>query len=290
MKDRRDDPPRAGEGDDLLARGEELRSMFSRARDFTEELLRENERLRFRIAGLARELESRGGPARRPGEAAELERRVEELQRERDELLDRFRQVEEMNRNFASRYQEIETQNNQLANLYVASYQLHATLDFDEVVATVREILINLVGAEAFAIYWLEERARTLRTEASQGLGGTLPHRVRFGAGPLARAAEQGESYYADPLPDPSEVDPSHPIACIPLKISGRVIGLIAIYRLMQQKDRFTPIDFELFTLLAGHAATALFSSRLYQRSEQKLSSLQGFLDMLTAPSPQETP
>ena len=28
---------------------------------------------------------------------------------------------------------EIEEENNNLANLYVASYQLHSTLDFDEV-------------------------------------------------------------------------------------------------------------------------------------------------------------
>ena len=284
MKERRVETPQAGEGDDLVARGEELRNMFSRARAFTEELLRENERLRFRVAGLTRELEAHGG-AVGSGEAAHLEARLLEMQRERDDLLARFRQVEEMNRNFASRHEEIETQNNQLANLYVASYQLHATLSFEEVVTTVKEILINLVGAESFALFWLEERARTLRTEASQGLGVTLPGEVRYGAGPLARAAEQGESYYADPLPDPSRVDPAHPIACIPLKISGRVIGVIAIYRLLDQKERFTPIDFELFTLLAGHAATALFSSKLYQRSEQKLSNLQGFLDMLTAPS-----
>ncbi len=61
---------------------------------------------------------------------------------------------------------------------------------------------------------------------------------------------------------------------------------MIAIYRLLQQKERFQPLDFELFTLLAGHAATALFSSKLYERSEKKLSELQGFLDLLTAPSP----
>ncbi len=259
--------------------------MFSRARAFTEELLRENERLRFRVAGLSREMEQRGG-GEATGDGAALLARVRELERERDDLLGRFRQVEEMNRTFAARYEEIETQNNQLANLYVASYQLHATLNFADVVDTVREILINLVGAEAFALFWVEERAGYLRSEASQGIPEGIPEEVRFKAGPLARAAEKGESYYADPLPEPGAVEPARPIACIPLKIGGRVIGVIAIYRLLAQKDRFTPLDFELFTLLAGHAATALFSSKIYQKSEQKLSNLQGFLDMLTAPSP----
>ena len=42
----------------------------------------------------------------------------------------RYRKVEEENKEFADRYIEIEEQNNNLANLYVASYQLHSTLDY----------------------------------------------------------------------------------------------------------------------------------------------------------------
>ena len=139
--------------------------------------------------------------------------------------------------------------------------------------------------AEAFAILWVDERNGDLKREAIQGMGSSVPETIRTERGPLRRAAA-GEPYYADPLPDPLSVDFRHPIACVPLKIGTRVIGVIAIYRLLQQKERFQPLDFELFTLLAGHAATALFGSKLYQRSEQKLSELQGFLDLLTAPSP----
>jgi hypothetical protein len=54
------------------------------------------------------------------------------------------------------------------------------------------------------------------------------------------------------------------------------------IYSLLTQKDRFTSVDYELFSLLAGHAATAVFSSRLYSESERKLSTIQGFIDLLT--------
>jgi nitrate/nitrite-specific signal transduction histidine kinase len=287
MNRSRDAGPPGGERDDLSARGEELRNMFNRARAFTEELLRENERLRFRVAGLERELEQ--GAGRAEGASAESTRqltdRLHALEKERDDLLARFRQVEAMNRSVAARYEEIETQNNHLANLYVASYQLHATLNFSEVLDTVREILINLIGAERFAIFWVDEKEGRLRRELSQGLGSSLPKTVRPQDGPL-REATQGQSYYADPLPPQADVDANRPIACIPLKIGSRVIGVVAIYRLLEQKGRFEPLDFELFTLLAGHAATALFSSKLYQRSEKKLSDLQGFLDLLTAPSP----
>lgn len=276
---------RAAAREDPSSRGAELRNMFNRARAFTEELLQENEGLRLRIAGMTREIEQHaaGSPA---DEVARLTVQVRTLEGERDDLLRRFQREEATSREVSARYKEIETQNNQLANLYVASYQLHATLNFTEVLDTVKEILINLIGAEAFAVYWVDERSGVLRREASQGMGEAIPEIVRCEKGPLRKAAEGGESYYADPLPDPGRVNLSHPIACIPLRISGRTIGVIAIYRLLQQKTRFSSIDFEIFTLLGGHAATALFSSRLYQRSERKLSNLQGFLDMLTAPNP----
>ena len=287
MNRSRDRVPPGGERDDLSARGEELRNMFSRARAFTEELLRENERLRFRVAGLTREVEQAAGgaPTASSDSVAQLSARVRALEEERDDLLGRFREVEAMNRDVAARHQDIETQNNHLANLYVASYQLHATLNFGEVLDTVKEILINLIGAEAFAIFWVDERNGDLKREAAQGMGSSVPEKLRTERGPLQRAAT-GEPFFADPLPDPLSVDLRNPIACVPLKIGTRVIGVIAIYRLLQQKERFQPLDFELFTLLAGHAATALFSSKLYERSEKKLSELQGFLDLLTAPSP----
>ena len=42
------------------------------------------------------------------------------------------------------------------------------------------------------------------------------------------------------------------------------MIGVIAIYSLLIQKEKFSNVDYEPFNLLAGHAATAIFSSRLY--------------------------
>ena len=69
---------------------------------------------------------------------------------------------------------------------------------------------------------------------------------------------------------------------CIPLRVRSNPIGAIAIHKLLQQKDGFTALDHELFTLLGGHAATAIFASRLYSQSERKLNTIQGFIDLLT--------
>jgi GAF domain-containing protein len=71
-------------------------------------------------------------------------------------------------------------------------------------------------------------------------------------------------------------------VVSIPLRVDDRPVGAIAIYKLLQQKDGFSALDNELFTLLAGHAATAIFASRLYGQSERKLSTIKGFIDLLT--------
>ena len=45
--------------------------------------------------------------------------------------------------------------------------------------------------------------------------------------------------------------------------MQDRPIGAIAVFGLLQQKDGFSPLDHELFHMLGGHAATALFAARL---------------------------
>jgi hypothetical protein len=42
----------------------------------------------------------------------------------------------------------VQSQNDSRLNLYVASYQLHSTLNPGEVVRVIHEIILNLIGAE----------------------------------------------------------------------------------------------------------------------------------------------
>src|SRR4029077_10457603 len=205
------------------------------------------------------------------------QQRIQELEQRLSEVESRFRKVEEENKEFADRYIEIEEQNNNLANLYVASYQLHSTVDYREVIRIVQEIVINLIGAEAFHIFVVSEKTGALELEASEGQPSTLQS-VALGQGPIGRAAQTGENYYADVVAHQEPTPVEEPIAVIPLKIKETVIGVISINKLLVQKTAFTTMDYELFTLLAGHAATAVFSAKLYSTSARKLTTLQGFL------------
>jgi transcriptional regulator with GAF, ATPase, and Fis domain len=264
-------------------RAEKFLELFNKGKEFTEELLRENQRLRYRVATL----ETEHGDANAE-EVQRLRAEIQQLTDENRRMQERFREVEEENKDFANRYIEIEEQNNNLANLYVASYQLHSTLDFKEVIQIVQEIVINLIGAEAFCILLLDEKTNDLRAIACEGedvVRGIENLSARLGEGILGGVAKTGESYYINQDVEGGRITLEKPLAAVPLKIKEHVIGLIAIYKLLQQKDSFSAVDYELFSLLAAHAATAIFSSKLYSQSERKLNTIQSFLDLLTTTS-----
>lgn len=257
------------------SKAEEFLQMFKKGAEFTQELLKENERLRYQILQL-NEAQVAQGP-----DVQQLLKRIEELEREKEAILERIRHVEEENHSFAERYVEVEAENNNLANLYIASYQLHSTLDFREVLQIITEIVINLIGAEEFAIMLLDERGGFLEAVATEGVERESMPKIKIGEGIIGEHALTGDNYFVADL-GTYRSQPEQPMVCIPLKIKEHVIGVLVIYKLLMQKKNFAPVDFELFTLLAGHAATALFGARLYSDSERKLSTIQGFLDLLT--------
>jgi hypothetical protein len=265
---------------EVFQRAEEFLSLFNRGAQFTRDLLEENARLRRRIA----EIESRqDSAAQNSGEweklRGELLERIRGLEDERTDVIERLHQVENENRDFAQRYVAVAEENDSLASLYVASYQLHSTLDLSEVLQVVTEIVINLIGAERFAIYALDERSGRLEPVACEGGSPAAFPAMTRGEGPIGQAVVRGETWLAPPEEPP---DPARPLACVPLRVEGETLGAIAIFGLLQQKQGLTALDHELFGLLARHAATSIFAARLYGESERKLQTIQGFIDLLT--------
>ena len=59
--------------------------------------------------------------------------------------------LEQASQELSSRYLDVEQSNSNLANLYVASYGIHGSLEREEVVRAIHEVLVNLVGTEDFA-------------------------------------------------------------------------------------------------------------------------------------------
>jgi len=266
--------------DELQRKADEFLGIFRKGADFTKELLRENERLRRQILSVEeRQTNAAQSDVEWDKLREELIDRIRGLEEEKRDVLERLRAVEEENRQFAARYVEVEEENNNLANLYISSFQLHSTLNLSEVLKIVLEIVINLVGAERFAIYVADEKTRQLQPVACEGDELASFPVVAIGEGRIGEAVDTGDTWCGEPG---GERPPGEPLVCIPLRLEDRPIGAIAIYSLLQQKAGFTPLDHELFTLLAGHAATAIFAAQLYGLSERKLNTIQGFIDLLT--------
>lgn len=212
---------------------------------------------------------------------ARLEQDNSELRDRNRRLTERIRELEKENLEFANRMLGTEEVNNNLTNLYIASSRLHSVLDRTQVLEIIREIIINFVGAEKFGLLLCDRQDPVLAFEMGEGFAAGEFPAVKLGEGVLGKAALACESFFVDGEVADGSDDPLQPLAAIPLVIHGEALGVLAIYRLFIQKERFKAIDFQLFSMLAEHAATALFSSSLYAASERKRQTYQGLMDLL---------
>jgi len=241
-------------------------ALFEEGRRFTEDLLQENERLRASVAGLKsdkRTLERRIAGLE-SDEASKrlalLDEEVGLLRAENLELREQFAAMEVENREFADRYVEVERQHSDLLNLYVATYRLHATRDPVELLATIKEIVVNMVGSECFGVYVADVDPRRLVLVDHVGLEERGVNELSCHGAPCVGVFEERVTYVA-PQGGDAEAQRGEPIAIIPLQVDEQVLGVIAIYELLVQKQGFADVDLEIFELLAGQAATALASS-----------------------------
>jgi len=231
-------------------------------RRYVQALLEENGKLRVLTASL--ESENRFLNE----QVASLQKDADAHRVERDRLQKNVAAVEDENRRFSEQYVEVEQQNTDLASLYVASYRLHATLDRGEALSIVQDIICNLIGSEEIALFEADEAGASLSLVASLGLDPAPFRTVPLGRGVIGRCARTGQMYLAGRDDDaglrPEERAMS---ACIPLHFDGRLLGAVAIFRLLPQKSGLVSLDHELFELIATHAARALYCTELQARA-----------------------
>lgn len=163
---------------------------------------------------------------------------------------------------------ESEAQVANLASLYVAVTSVHGALDRPTVLSSVQEIVTNLIGSEEMAIFEADAANGRLKLLASMGIEPGPYQEVSIGEGPIGRAASTGERLIRSDGGSSTEDGDAALTACIPLKIGGHVIGVLAVFRLLPHKRRLDSIDLDLFDVLAAHAAGALLLTRLYAQSD----------------------
>lgn len=223
-----------------------------------------------RVNELARvvELNLREASERGTGSSEE---RVQELER-------RLATAESDVKELASRLVDSEHQGGRLMNLYVATYQLHATLDPAEVQATIAEIAINLLGAEQFILLLRKDDAADYEIALIEGMyDGTQP-------------PYDGESYTGgDPMVDSTLKDgvlrlgptaESHALAAVPLRVQNDIVGALVLLKLLDHKPILRAEDRDLLDLLSAHAASAMFAARLFATKDRKLRTLESLVKL----------
>lgn len=263
-----------------------IQQFFRKGAQFTEELLKENERLRERMGDI--DTENRRLRAHLASDEAirDLLRKIEELETEKAELVNRSVRAEAVKENFGAQYTEVESELAHFANLYVATTQLHAARSVRGVLRALKEMLAQLLGAAAFAVYFASDDGTELIAITSEGVEAAEVAKLPVGKGPIGRAFASGEVLFSEGLGhvpssrDLTKASIDDPAAVIPLQIDGRVIGVIAIFGTLPQKTEFVHIDQELFKLLGAQAAPALVNARLFTDAGRKVPGIQAFLDL----------
>lgn len=178
-----------------------------------------------------------------------------------------------------ARLVEAEHQLGRLMNLYVATFQLHATLDPGEVQATIAEIAVDLLGAERFALLLRVEGTNECEVALSRGLEGDADgyyssEKYR-GGDPLVDASLQDGVLRMGP------VEGSEVVAAVPLRVQDAIVGVLVLIKLFDHKTILRAEDRDLLDLLAAHAASALFAARVYSNTDRKLRTLESLVQLV---------
>lgn len=155
-----------------------------------------------------------------------------------------------------------------MASLYIAVNSLHAALDRTAVLASVQDVVTTLIGSEEMAIFEVDGDHRRLNLLASQGIEPGCYQQVDLGHGLIGTAASTGESVIRTEGGSVDRQGDEAITACIPMKIGQRVLGVIAIFRLLPHKGGLNSVDLDLLDLLSTHAAVALLFTRLYSEMD----------------------
>jgi sigma-B regulation protein RsbU (phosphoserine phosphatase) len=159
------------------------------------------------------------------------------------------------------------------------SERINSTLDLDELMARIAEIVKRAIDYEVFAILLLNEKTQELHVRFSIGHPEELVRnlRIKVGEGIVGRVARTRRSILVnDVLKDPSYIQSLSPIRselAVPLITKNRLIGVIDLEAPLT--DFFNDSHLNLLELLASRMAMALDNARLYRRSVRQARALQ---------------
>jgi phosphoserine phosphatase RsbU/P len=156
--------------------------------------------------------------------------------------------------------------------------QISSTLDLDELMARMADLVKRAIDYEVFAILLLSESTQELRVRFSVGHPDEVVRtlRIKVGEGIVGRAAQTRRSVRVnDVLKEPGYIRSLTKVRselAVPLIAKGRVVGVIDLES--SWPDFFTAQHQNLLELLASRMALAVENARLYRRTARQARTL----------------
>lgn len=160
--------------------------------------------------------------------------------------------------------EQIERNHFLLMRLNAANARLIQSLDQNDVCEAIAEIIANLMGSEEVAVFDFHPADQTFSLAWSSGVDKESLRPFLCGAGMFGRAVQQVSSQFRERQVETALLPHEKNLtACILLKSSGEIVGAIAIFGLLPQKNNLEWADFELLKFLETYGAVAIKFQRL---------------------------
>ncbi|MHB8653282.1 MAG: SpoIIE family protein phosphatase [Terriglobia bacterium] len=156
--------------------------------------------------------------------------------------------------------------------------RINSTLDLDELMVRISEVVKRAIQYEVFAILLLNEKTQELRIRFNVGHPENIARnlRIKVGEGIVGRAVQSRRSVLVnDVRKDPAYIQSLPAVRselAVPLIAKNRVVGVIDLEA--PWADFFTEQHQNLLELLAGRMAMAIENARLYRRSVRQARTL----------------
>jgi signal transduction histidine kinase/GAF domain-containing protein len=175
-------------------------------------------------------------------------------------------------------YEETQRRVQELAFLNEASRTVTSSLDLEQVLTTVMQKATDVLKVEATSVLLLDDEDKELVLETVVGPQAEKVKGLRFplGQGIAGWVAREGQPLL---VPDVKEEPRFYPgidqatgfvtksVLAVPLKVKGRVIGVIEAVN--KTEGDFSQTDVELLSSMTQSAAIAIENARLYEAIEE---------------------
>lgn len=172
-----------------------------------------------------------------------------------------------------------------LTPLFEVTSALMSEVKLDRLFSLIVQIVKRETKADRVSLMLLDETSRELTIEAAVGMPSDIVKSARgmVGQGIAGSVAQTGEALLLNGAVKHSWEEEGEPISsaiCVPLKVKGRVIGVLNSSNVAREGS-FTKSDLDMMTILAGQAAIAIENARLFEEVNAKQATLEQLLGEL---------